>query len=349
MEDRFAPFIVFGPSKSGTTWLQKILDAHPEIRCHFQLQMFPFTSLDQVAIRTNVVFNKQTSPFKGVFKDKEAERKYWIRLKYFEEFRRMSQNWVNDLKTNYGSEHDKNFVDELYFQTYRGMAQEILQDDPSKKIFGTKSYTDLEFLFKVYPQAKVVSIIRDGRDVATSKRYHYWKMGAYFHGEEKSKLLYWLNGFKPTKMVVMGLRKYLGWFGEKNFERKDQQGQFFTDSVLRKLARDWYLATSYILKFKAKFPDQIHIVKYEDLKKDRESAIQQILEFLGADDSQQAINQVIEKTDFKRLKKDQNDSFFRKGIIGDWKNHFNDADKSLFKELTEDLLQELEYEQDTNW
>jgi hypothetical protein len=345
----FVPFVVFGASKSGTTWLQKTLDAHPDLRCHFQLQLFPFTSLDTVAIRTNVVFNKQTSPFKGVFKDAESERQYWLRLKYFEEFRRMSQKWVDQLKGSYSKEADQAYVDKVYYKMYRGLAREMLIDVPGKKIYGTKSYSDLEFLFKVYPEAKVISIIRDGRDVATSKRFHYWKMGAYYHGEEKSKWLYWLNGWKPTKLVIRVLRKYLGWFGENYFERKDDPNNFFTHAVLKKMARDWFLTTRYILNFKERFPDQIHLVRYEEMKKNQEGCIQEALEFLGADADPAVIQEIMDRTDFNRMKKDQKDSFFRKGVIGDWQNHFNEGDKALFKEQTEGLLVELGYEKDNNW
>lgn len=40
---------------------------------------------------------------------------------------------------------------------------------------------------------------------------------------------------------------------------------------------------------------------------------------------------------------------FRKGQPGNWKEHFTDANKALFKELVGDLLIHLGYEQDNNW
>jgi hypothetical protein len=40
---------------------------------------------------------------------------------------------------------------------------------------------------------------------------------------------------------------------------------------------------------------------------------------------------------------------FRKGIPGDWINHFNDDHKQYFKENHNDLLIKLDYEKDENW
>lgn len=42
-------------------------------------------------------------------------------------------------------------------------------------------------------------------------------------------------------------------------------------------------------------------------------------------------------------------SHYRKGARGDWKNHFNDQHKSVFKEKYGDLLIKLGYEKDNNW
>ncbi len=42
-------------------------------------------------------------------------------------------------------------------------------------------------------------------------------------------------------------------------------------------------------------------------------------------------------------------SHFRKGVPGDWKNHFKEEHKALFKQKYPDLLQRLGYETDGNW
>lgn len=42
-------------------------------------------------------------------------------------------------------------------------------------------------------------------------------------------------------------------------------------------------------------------------------------------------------------------SFERKGIAGDWKNHFNKESKKLFKEFSSKELIKLNYEKNDNW
>ena len=43
------------------------------------------------------------------------------------------------------------------------------------------------------------------------------------------------------------------------------------------------------------------------------------------------------------------ESFFRKGVAGDWRNHFTPELKALYKERVGDLLVELGYEADLSW
>lgn len=42
-------------------------------------------------------------------------------------------------------------------------------------------------------------------------------------------------------------------------------------------------------------------------------------------------------------------SHYRKGVAGDWKNHFEDVHKEKFKEVYGDIPVKLEYEQDNCW
>lgn len=50
----------------------------------------------------------------------------------------------------------------------------------------------------------------------------------------------------------------------------------------------------------------------------------------------------------KRGVEDRN-NHYRKGVHGDWKNHFEPVHAAAFKKLTGDLLQRLGYETDETW
>ena len=89
--------------------------------------------------------------------------------------------------------------------------------------------------------------------------------------------------------------------------------------------------------------DRILLVRYEDLKNDQEKEIRRMFAFAGIDDSTKLCRAISEITDFKYLKVTGSGKFNRKGIIGDWKNHFTKKDIELFKKIANDELLSLGY------
>ena len=65
--------------------------------------------------------------------------------------------------------------------------------------------------------------------------------------------------------------------------------------------------------------------------------------------------ELLEKYRFEKLAKGRKQgnedptSHFRKGMAGDWQNHFNNRHKNLFKKHAGQLLIDLGYEKDNNW
>ena len=70
---------------------------------------------------------------------------------------------------------------------------------------------------------------------------------------------------------------------------------------------------------------------------------------------EEVLSQLIYDYSFKRLSSGRTkgeadkSSHYRKGIHGDWKNHFDETIKAKFKEVTGDLVVRLGYEQDLDW
>jgi hypothetical protein len=90
-------------------------------------------------------------------------------------------------------------------------------------------------------------------------------------------------------------------------------------------------------------------LRFEDLIHEREMAFNRILDYLETrgftpqPPREQALAALMRAVEPKRS------GTFRKGVTGDWKNHFTAGNKRVFKESAGDLLQRLDYETGKDW
>src|SRR3990172_5609175 len=132
-------FFIFGHARSGTTLLTRLIRLHPEIHCNYQAHFFPRQPLLQALVSDEVIGE-------------------WLS--------RRSNRW------NRGRD--------LSPVVLRAAADFILERDArreGKHIVGDKSPNSLledesvRLVQKVYPEAQLIVIIRDGRDMAVSHRF----------------------------------------------------------------------------------------------------------------------------------------------------------------------------------
>ncbi|KAH3739273.1 sulfotransferase 1B1-like [Dreissena polymorpha] len=106
---------------------------------------------------------------------------------------------------------------------------------------------------------------------------------------------------------------------------------------------------SYIREFEEKMnseSDKICLVMYEDLKMNGVQEIQRLARFLGVDATEEFCKTVHDACSFRNFAEKrefttpvnemvwkEGGCFYRKGIIGDWKNHFTVADSEMFDEV----------------
>lgn len=94
--------------------------------------------------------------------------------------------------------------------------------------------------------------------------------------------------------------------------------------------------------------DRVMFVTYEDLKANPEETVRKIAEFLGC---KTKVEKIVKECSFEKLRSTSKergegvhwsgtkyDMFFRKGVVGDWKNH-----------LTQEMMKELEDIADLKW
>src|SRR5919106_5643892 len=150
-------FFIFGHARSGTTLLMRLVRLHPEVHCNYQAHFFTRQPL-----------------LKSLVDSPEAEE--WLKRK--------SNRW------NQG--HD------LSPLVLRATADFIMERDSAKEgkhIVGDKSPSStihgqaVRDLHAVYPDAKLVYIVRDGRDVLVSERFRNFVEESKFLSLEDKPIL----------------------------------------------------------------------------------------------------------------------------------------------------------------
>jgi len=341
----FTPYVVFGASKSGTTWIQRILDGHPQSRCHFQRMIFPCVTLRGLLSPVTLLYNKQHSPFGGVFENDASEECYNLEQHYLEKMDILLPDYLARKHSDWTAEQ-RLVMEPMHAETVRQLVAGILQDVPGKTHYGTKAHIEMSQLLSFFPKAKVVHIVRDGRDVVVSKRFHTNRAGAYYRGDEKGLLCRLISSTPFGVRVMRATQRRFNWFGDNWFQQPTDRARLFTAHILRKFTLDWVRTTRYILSFQERFPNNVMMIKYEDLLQDGPAQISRVFSHLDLSDDPKLVADLMDATSFKKSPKD---GFWRKGVSGDWTNHFSHEDKQLFNELADDLLQELDYEDSTQW
>jgi len=120
-----------------------------------------------------------------------------------------------------------------------------------------------------------------------------------------------------------------------------------------------YFIQSNIREWRKHVDDYLHLsdktIKYEDLNVDCYGTLYNLLKGEVTKIDRSKLRDVVEENKFDnvtmRKKGEENrKSFYRKGIIGDWYNHFNQPKyKSIIKDEVGSYLIDYGYENDINW
>lgn len=317
----FPIFFLLGFAKSGTSWLTRTLNSHPEILCRGE-GIF-FGRGEDLGRRRGLI--TPTSLYGALADSKELRG-------WFE-----GSIWTRD------DDADRH-LNNLTRMAIRYVLEEKLAAS-GKQIVGDKTpfVTEdcLEEIKLLMPEAKVIHIVRDGRDIAVSAMHHVWNnaMDAGGHLTIKPEELAKRDAYRKDPEAFLAS-------GESIFDE---------DRLRTGFAKSWSSMTAKAVETGPRLLGGNYAeVRYEDLLERPVEEVRRLLNFLGAEADEQTAKQCVEATSFERMSKrkrgeEDSSSFFRKGVAGDWKNVFTEQDKIIFKEVTGDLLIKLAYENDENW
>ncbi len=316
-------FFIVGHQKSGTTWLMKMLDAHPEILCQGEGRPFG-KNFRQERKKGQRGGYPPVSLYAAISGSEDLRS--WIERSV----------WTKRDRTD---EHLDNLT-RLAIEYF--LTQKLLKTD--KRLVGDKTVLLGPNMVKeigvVFPDAKVIHIIRDGRDVAVSTMHHIWNQAEDQGGntqitpEQKARREAYRED--PRALIESG-------------------GGIFPDGWLGNYARAWKNRVGKtVATGPAVLGENYTEVKYEDLLQRPAEEVGRLLRFLGADASERNVRRCVGEAAFEKLSEgrkpgEEAPSFFRKGIAGDWKNVFTEENRRDFKAAAGDFLIELGYESDDDW
>jgi hypothetical protein len=189
----------------------------------------------------------------------------------------------------------------------------------------------------VYPDAKLVYIVRDGRDVLISERFRNFV--------EESKFL-----TAEDKRIIADLRADPASFS-------DGRRSIFTESFIRRVAQGWVTNLHETDEEARRLYGENYLrLRYEDLLKDSFREMSRLWKFLGvktvSKSLEKRINAEMESNPDEewQAKRDEGiASFLPKGQAGNWQRLFSARDTSVFKEAAGEMLVKWKYEKDLNW
>ena len=316
-------FFVVGHQKSGTTWLMEMLNSHPEILCKGEGRPFGRT-FRQENLKQKRAGHPPTSLYNAIASSEDL--RYWIERSVWSK----------------RDDADEHLAELTRLAIHHFLTRQLSKT--GKRLVGDKTVLlgpeIVEEIHTIYPEARVIHIIRDGRDVVVSTMHHRWNQAEDQGG--------------TVELTPDQLAKREAYRKDPRVLLESGEG-IFPDGWLRGNAAKWNARVSRTVKDGPALLGANYLeVRYEDLLQRPEQEVRRLLEFLGADASEQTVKRCVSAASFERLaggrsRGQEAASFFRKGIAGDWKNTFTEQDKQDFKAVAGDLLIDLGYEKDNDW
>jgi sulfotransferase family protein len=173
----------------------------------------------------------------------------------------------------------------------------------------TENIRSFDVFARLFPEAKFLQIVRDPRDAGVSLWFQSLRQPA---PEPPAQRL-------PISDLV------------KNY------------------AETWSASVAQGVAFGTRHPAAYLELRYEDLVAEPVPTFARVCRFLGVDDDEPILRRCLEEASFERLSggrargQENRDSFFRKGVAGDWRNHLDAAAEALVIEKAGGMMRRFGY------
>jgi hypothetical protein len=298
-------FFIFGHARSGTTLLMRLIRLHPEVHCNYQAHFFT---------RRPLLKSLVEAPEVGEWLTRKSNR--W---NHGRDLSPVVLRAVSDFM--------------LEREAMRERKRIVGDKSPSSTIHGQA----VRDLFSIYPDASLIYIVRDGRDVLISERFRNFVEESRYLGAE-------------DKRILAGMRS------EPQAFRSGERS-IFTESMIRRVASGWARNVSETdLEGKRLFGRRYRALRYEDLLRTPSEELRRLWGFLRTQKSRKALERVIRQEmrsnpdeEWQTRRNGDMSSFLLKGQVGNWRQLFTARDRRLFKEVAGQQLIAWGYEKTMDW
>ena len=298
-------FFIFGHARSGTTLLTRLIRLHQDVHCNYQGHFFTRQPTIEALVNT-------------------PEIEAW--------FTRRSNRW------NQGGD-----LSPLVMRTVVDFIMEREARPLGVKVVGDKSPNSLmdgeavQRLHNLYPDGKLIFIVRDGRDAAVSHRFQTF-IDAPQHLADND------------------------WAIRSDFEREPEpylhgKRSIFTEKGIRTAAEGWVRNVSETNEQATDlFGRQYISLHYEDLLNNPLKEMTRVWTFLGVDLLSKELPGLLEaelaSNPDKIWQKQKAGNLIeplQKGKSGSWQDLFTQRDRDIFREIAGETLIYWGYEGDHDW
>lgn len=304
-------FIVACP-RSGTTWLKQALSSHPHVLCVerrlFGMYWDSVQDAGAVRARLRITADQYIDCLASVMHGGELSTSVaYVSGAVLTQFVSILDQFLRRVSGR------QILVDKL--TPYAGTAEAVVAG-----------------IRRCCPEAPIIALVRDGRDVATSGVFH------------------WLSKSADKELDAVGLRRRAFFLNHEPGARLDR---FFSDQDLSEWADMWTTALAVIESLRPHH--RVLSVRYEDMIRDFPRVLSEIFAFLGAAQGAEITARAMHTASFESMSGGRKPgqevctAHVRKGVVGDWRNYFTRRDGETFNRLAGPQLLRLGYETDPQW